>query len=103
MRHALVVILALASFAATSPPQAPTSATVPLDASTNAAIVELTFVKKDGTLRTARFVVDTGGGGFILSEPLAREIGAERTGPEEQRGLLRAARPAGCSARRHAD
>jgi predicted aspartyl protease len=57
---------------------------VPLEATTNTAIVELTFVKKDGTPRSARFVVDTGGGAFILSEPLASEIGAERTGPVQK-------------------
>lgn len=67
--------------AAQSPP---TSATVPMDATNNASIVELTFQKKDGTPRTARFVVDTGGGAFILAEPLANDIGVERTGPVEK-------------------
>src|SRR5262245_9160542 len=83
MRQPVAVFAAFVSLAATSP-QAPTSATVPLDASTNTAIVELTFVKKDGTPRKSRFVVDTGGGAFILSEPLANEIGATRTGPVEK-------------------
>ena len=62
----------------------PTSATVPMDVSNNAAIVELTFLRKDGTPRNSRFVVDTGGGAFILSEGLANDIGVERIGPVEK-------------------
>jgi predicted aspartyl protease len=83
MRQVIAVAAAVGSFAASAQTQ-PTSATVPLDASTDTAIVEFTFQKKDGTPRKARFVVDTGGGTFILSEPLANEIGVERIGPAEK-------------------
>lgn len=31
--------------------------------------------KPDGTERTVRFLLDTGSGGFLITEPLAREIG----------------------------
>jgi hypothetical protein len=36
----------------------PTSATVPLNASTNCAIVQLGFVKPEGAVRMARFLVN---------------------------------------------
>jgi predicted aspartyl protease len=55
-----------------------TSATVPLDVGTNCAIVQLGFVKPDGSIRLARFVVDTGGGAFLLAEPLANDIAVRR-------------------------
>ena len=64
----------------------PASATVPLDASTNCAIVQLGFVKPDGVVRMARFLVDTGGGGFILTESLANELALRRTGPAMTEG-----------------
>ena len=66
----------------------PASATVPLDASTNCAIVQLGFVKPDGAVRMARLVVDTGGGGFILTESLANELGLRRTGPAMTEGEM---------------
>ena len=105
MRPSVVVVAAVASLAVTSAQAPPTSATVPLDASTNTTIVELTFQKKDGTPRKARFVVDTGGGAFILTERLADEIGAERTGPVEKgdEGNVCAAGGAQRPAGRHAD
>jgi predicted aspartyl protease len=84
MRQAVIVVATVAPLVVSSAQTPPTSATVPLDASTNTAIVELTFQKKDGTPRTARFVIDTGGGAFILSEALANDIGIERTGPAQK-------------------
>lgn len=50
-------------------------ASVPLIVEGNRPFVELTFRKPDGTTRTARFLLDTGGGGFLITEPLARELG----------------------------
>lgn len=37
--------------------------------------IELTFQRADGKTRTGRFLVDSGGGSFLITEPLAREIG----------------------------
>ena len=51
------------------------SATVPLYIENNRPFIDLEFIRPDGRLRTARFWVDTGGGGFIMVEPLARELG----------------------------
>ncbi len=50
-------------------------ATVPLNIEGNRPFVELTFRKPDGTTRKARFLVDTGGGAFIIVEPLAKDLG----------------------------
>jgi len=52
-----------------------TSATVPLHLEFNRPFIDLEFSRPDGTIRKARFWVDTGGGGFIFVEPLARELG----------------------------
>jgi predicted aspartyl protease len=49
--------------------------TVPLYLDGNRPYIDLTFRKSDGSTRAARFVVDTGGGGFIITEPVARDIG----------------------------
>jgi len=48
---------------------------VPLVVEKNRPYIDLTFRKPDGSARTARFVVDTGGGAFIITEPIARDIG----------------------------
>src|SRR5262245_12289995 len=50
------------------------SATVPLIVEYNRPFVDLEFTKLDGSTRKARFWVDTGGGGFLLAEPLARDL-----------------------------
>ena len=56
--------------------QAPvTQATVPLIVESNRPYVTITFTRVDGTERKARFLLDTGGGGFLITEPLARELG----------------------------
>jgi hypothetical protein len=49
-------------------------ATVPLFIEFNRPFIDLEFKKPDGTSRIARFWVDTGGGAFIICEPLAREL-----------------------------
>jgi predicted aspartyl protease len=41
----------------------------------NRPFVDITFYRADGSQRSARFLVDTGGGGFLLAEPLARDVG----------------------------
>lgn len=51
------------------------SVTVPLHIEGNRAFVDLTFSAADGSKRSARFWIDTGGGGFLLTETLARDLG----------------------------
>jgi predicted aspartyl protease len=95
--HSLVIAILCLSFlplsvhaqsaaARTSPQQSakgnhqsaePQSVTVPLVIEFNRPFVDLEFTRPDGSARNARFWVDTGGGGFILVEPLARELGLE--------------------------
>src|SRR2546430_3689161 len=53
----------------------PQQATVPLLVERNRPFVDLTFRRPDGSKRSARFLVDSGGGGFLLTEPLARDLG----------------------------
>jgi predicted aspartyl protease len=50
-------------------------ATVPLVVEGNRPFVELTFRRADESERTARFLVDSGGGGFLLAETLAKDVG----------------------------
>ena len=54
-----------------------TAVTVPLHIEFNRPFVDLDCKRADGSLRKARFWVDTGGGGFILTEPLAKELGVK--------------------------
>jgi predicted aspartyl protease len=58
------------------------SATVPLHFENNRPHIDLEFTRPDGTLRRARFILDTGGGGFLMAESLARDIGLKPSGPE---------------------
>jgi predicted aspartyl protease len=51
------------------------SATVPLILEGNVPMIDVEFVRPDGSTTTGRFVVDSGGGAFILSEKLANAIG----------------------------
>lgn len=60
--------------------------TVPLLVEGNRPFVEVTFKKSDGTPRSARFLVDSGGGSFLLTEPLARDLGLEWGKPEREEG-----------------
>jgi hypothetical protein len=46
----------------------------------NAPIISLTFRKSDGSVRTARFIFDSGGGAIILDEELATDIGLKPEG-----------------------
>jgi hypothetical protein len=54
---------------------AKTSATVALLLENNRPFIDLEFTRPDKSIRKARFWVDTGGGGFIMVEPLARDLG----------------------------
>ena len=51
--------------------------TVPLVVEMNRPFIDLEFRRSDGSTRKARFWVDTGGGGFIVTERLARDLGLE--------------------------
>jgi len=53
----------------------PVSSTVPLHVEFNRPFIDLEFSQPDGSPRKARFWVDTGGGGFLFCEELARDIG----------------------------
>lgn len=55
----------------------PDHATVPLLVEGNRPFVEVTFRRPDGSTRAGRFLVDSGGGGFLIVEQLARELGLE--------------------------
>jgi hypothetical protein len=54
--------------------KAPNQATVPLLVEKNRPFIDLTFRRADGSKRSARFLIDSGGGGFALTEPLARDL-----------------------------
>ncbi len=58
-------------------PEAPASVTVPLIVEANRPYVDVTLQRADGSARTARFLVDSGGGAFILTDPVARDLGLE--------------------------
>jgi hypothetical protein len=47
----------------------------------NVPMIDLEFVRSDGSLQTGRFVLDSGGGAFLLTEKLANAIGLKPTGP----------------------
>lgn len=55
--------------------RAPDSVTVPLVVEKNRPFVIVTFQRADGTVRSARFLLDTGGGGLLITAPLARALG----------------------------
>jgi Aspartyl protease len=84
----LILLASLACLGQTSQTSsAPRSATVPFHLEDNRVFVDLTFTKPDGSPRTARFWVDTGGGGFLITEPLARDLGLDLSGtPMEGEG-----------------
>jgi predicted aspartyl protease len=53
------------------------SVTVPMHVEFNRPFIDLEFSRSDGTKRIACALVDTGGGPFILTEKLSRELGLE--------------------------
>jgi hypothetical protein len=57
------------------------SGTVPLILEGNVPLIDLEFVRPDGSTATGRFVVDSGGGAFILTEKLANKIGLKPSTP----------------------
>jgi predicted aspartyl protease len=85
----VLITLLVSLFLAFSAPRAaaPDHVTVPLLVEGNRPYIDLTFHRADGSARTARFLVDSGGGGFILVEKLARDLGVTwgKTSREEGR------------------
>lgn len=94
-RHKILVLLPLASLLVSSKAavqlstqprvqlqrvQAATSGTVPIDLRDNRIFVQLTCVRPDGSLRQARFQVDSGGGSVILSESLSHDLALKSIG-----------------------
>lgn len=65
---------------------APDRVTAPLHVEGNRAFVDLTLTAPDGSRRSARFWIDTGGGAFLLTEALARELGLEWGEPIREEG-----------------
>jgi hypothetical protein len=55
--------------------------TVPLIVEGNVPMIDLDLTGADGKTHRGRFVLDSGGGAFILTERLAQEIGLKPTGP----------------------
>jgi predicted aspartyl protease len=49
--------------------------TVPLLVEGNRPFIDLTFYRPDGSKRSARFLIDSGGGGFLITQALARDLG----------------------------
>lgn len=73
------------------PPHVVDRATVPLHVEGNRPFIDVTFHKPDGTTKSARFLVDSGGGGFLIVEPLARELGLTLGERESEEGQVFAA------------
>lgn len=72
---------------AASVPSTPKHATVPLHVEGNRPLIELTFRRADGTSRNATFLVDSGGGGFLMLESLARDIGLKWGESSKEEGM----------------
>ena len=71
----LIACLLITASAFAQNSKEPQQVTVPLLVEKNRPYVELTFQRPDGSKRLARFLVDSGGGGFQMTEPLARDLG----------------------------
>lgn len=86
LTHWIVVFALLASRSVTAQVAPPDSVTVPMLLEGDRVFVGLTFEAADGSRREARFWIDTGGGGFLLTETLAHDLGLEWGEPREQEG-----------------
>jgi predicted aspartyl protease len=93
-RHLAAGLLIAGTFAPATvvAQRASDQASVPLIVEGNRPYIEVTFRKPDGTTRKARMLLDTGGGGFILTEGLARDLGLQwgAKGREEGKELASA-------------
>lgn len=91
----LVVGGGLAGVPALRAQRASDSVTVPLIVEGNRPYVLVTFQRADGSTRAARMLLDTGGGGFLLTERLARDLRVTRgpTTHEEGQAFARVTSP----------
>ena len=80
--HVALALGALVGATVTAPAlhaqRARDSVTVPLIVDRDRPYVEVTFQRADGSTRVARMLLDTGGGGFLLTDALARDLGVAR-------------------------
>ena len=58
-----------------------THVTLPMRVEGNTPVVTLSFKRTDGSIRTARFVFDSGGGAILLDQGLAHDLGLKPEGP----------------------
>ncbi len=73
--YLLLIVGGLVGVPALRAQRTPDSVTVPLMVEGSRPYVMVTFQRADGSTRATRMLLDTGGGGFLLTEPLARELG----------------------------
>src|SRR5215469_8358377 len=74
-----LLLSALSLLASAASPQ---RATVPLTIEDQRIFVDAQFVRKDGSLRTARLWVDTGNPDFQITDKLAKDLGLDLSGPQ---------------------
>jgi predicted aspartyl protease len=60
--------------------------TVPLLVEGNRPFIDVTFHLPNGSTRTARFLIDSGGGRFLMTESLARDLGLHPGPVQEEDG-----------------
>jgi hypothetical protein len=77
---AVALAAAGAPVASSGPQDEPASATLPFALDHNRMIVDVGFVRRDGTVRTARAWVDTGNPTLLVAENLARDLGLDVSG-----------------------
>jgi hypothetical protein len=65
--------------------------TVPLIVEGNAPMIDLDFAGADGKTHRGRFLVDSGGGAFMIGQRLATEIGLKPSAPARRGGRFRTA------------
>lgn len=90
LTSALVILSGVATWAGVAP-QAPgkeeiDQVTVPLFLEGNRPFIDVTLERADGSKRSARFFVDTGGGAFLITEALARDLGLRWGESEREEG-----------------
>lgn len=75
-----LITLAVTIFGCAGPRQSKGGAnqtTVPLLIVNNRPFIDVTLRRTDSSTRSARFLVDTGGGAFIITEPVAHDLGLQ--------------------------
>jgi hypothetical protein len=75
-----LITLAVTIFGCAGPQQSKggvDEATVPLLIVGNRPFIDVMLQRPDGSMRSARFLVDSGGGPFFITEPVARDLGLQ--------------------------